>query len=408
MSHPAARRGRSYWSISPAIPPEQDGAVPIGFDEDSAYLGAARRALARAMLVAPDPITRVTDPAAFRYISLVFLASADDLRLISVWHPSFLTLLLESLPEWIERIADDIAAGTLSPPADVSPAVLRALRTCLRPDPGRARALRRLPALEPIRLWPHLALVSCWQDGPAHAHADRLAGLLPGVPVQGKGLIATEGIVSIPFGGRHPLAIRSHFFEFLDAEHRSRLAHELEAGNEYRVVLTTGGGLYRYRLGDRIVVDGSVDGTPSIRFVGKDDCVSDLCGEKLTDRFVARVLRRLFEGRPEPRFAMVAPVALPGGFSYALFIESDALAADLAADLERELRRNPHYAWCVDMRQLLPACVVRTRPGADRAYVDACVALGQRLGDVKPASLSKEPGWQSILAPCSAGVLASN
>ena len=55
-----------------------------------------------------------------------------------------------------------------------------------------------------------------------------------------KGLIATEGIVTIPFEGHHPLAIRSHFFEFLDRNDQPKLAHELEAGSEYTVVLTTG------------------------------------------------------------------------------------------------------------------------------------------------------------------------
>jgi hypothetical protein len=397
LVHPSAKRGRSYWSISPAIAQDRTGVVPIGFDEDSAYLGAARRALARAVVVAPDGVTQVTDPAAFRYVSLVFLVGAGDLRLISVWHPSFLTRLLDALPEWIGTIADDIAAGTLSPPAHVPPAVLAALRARLRPAPERARALRRLANLDPSRLWPRLAVVSCWQDGPARPHADHLAGLLPGVCLQGKGLIATEGIVSIPFGGLHPLAVRSHFLEFLDADDRSHLAHELEAGKQYQVVMTTGGGLYRYRLGDRIEVDGWIKRTPSIRFVGKDDCVSDLFGEKLTDRFVAQVLRTLFEGRPTPRFAMVAPVALPGGLSYTLFVETDVPLPGLESAFERELRKNLHYAWCVDMRQLLPGRVVRTRRGADRAYVDACVARGQRLGDIKPASFSSDQGWLPIL-----------
>jgi hypothetical protein len=408
LAHPAASRGRSYWSISPAIPREQDGAIPIGFEEDSAYLGAARRMLARAVMVAPDAIAHVTDPEAFRYLSLLFLAGAGDLRLISVWHPSFLTRLLESLPQWAGRIVDDIAAGTLSPPAEVPPGVLLALRGRRRPDPARARALGRLSTLDPRSLWPRLALVSCWQDGAARPHADRLARLMPGVAVQGKGLIATEGVVSIPFGGLHPLAIRSHFLEFLDADDRPYLAHELAVGREYQVVLTTGGGLYRYRLGDRVEVDGRIDATPSIRFVGKDDRVSDLFGEKLSDRFVAQVVRRLFADRPAPRFAMVAPVELSGGYAYALFVESETHLPALASAFERELRRNPHYGWCVDMRQLLPARVVRARPGADRAYVDACVARGQRLGDIKPAFLGTDTGWQAILAPGPAEVHAAS
>ena len=56
-----------------------------------------------------------------------------------------------------------------------------------------------------------------------------------------------------------PLAVRSHFFEFIDqdfprsaaaADRPTRLGHELEEGREYSLVLTTSGGLYRYLLRD--------------------------------------------------------------------------------------------------------------------------------------------------------------
>ena len=70
-------------------------------------------------------------------------------------------------------------------------------------------------------------------------------------------------IVTIPFAGRHPLAIGSHFFEFIDANGCARLAHQLERGVDYTVVVTTGGGLYRYRLADRVSVDGWCAATPS-------------------------------------------------------------------------------------------------------------------------------------------------
>ena len=220
---------------------------------------------------------------------------------------------------------------------------------------------------------------------------------MPRVRLQPKGLVATEGIVTIPFQGLHPLAVRSHVFEFLDEQGRARLAPELHLGSEYSVVVTTGGGLYRYRLGDRVVVDGWVEQTPSLRFLGRDDRVSDRFGEKLSDGFVAGVLRRLFEGEAAPRFAMLAPEKDSAGFAYTLFMDCDCVAPDLAARLERALRQNPHYAWCVDLRQLNPARIARVGPHADRAYVDACVARGQRLGDVKPTALHGDTGWGAAL-----------
>jgi hypothetical protein len=40
----------------------------------------------------------------------------------------------------------------------------------------------------------------------------------PRCRVQSKGLLATEAVVTIPWRGRYPLAVTSHFFEFLSDE----------------------------------------------------------------------------------------------------------------------------------------------------------------------------------------------
>jgi GH3 auxin-responsive promoter len=398
--------GPAYWSVTPAIsfdaiaaarlgaaPP----AVPIGFDDDSAYLGGFRQMISRALLAVPDEIRLVTDQQAFRYITLLFLVHARDLRLISVWHPSFLTRLLEALPEYFDRLIADVARGTLNPPGVLPRQVRALLAPRLDPNPPRAKELRCAGAKTVSDIWPELGVVSCWADGPAALAANHLARALPGVTVQPKGLIATEGIVTIPFAGLHPLAIRSHFFEMVDPDGQCRLPHELEHGVEYAPIITTAGGLYRYRLGDRVVVDGWIERTPSLRFVGRGDRVSDRCGEKLSDGFVTAVLARIFEASVVPRFAMLAPEPTADGIAYTLLIEpAGPLSPNLAALLERELRANPHYAWCVDLGQLRPARVVCVGPHADRVYIEACVARGQRLGDVKPVSLHADSGWERL------------
>src|SRR4029079_6464270 len=135
-----------------------------------------------------------------------------------------------------------------------------------------------------------------------------------------KGLLATEGFVTIPFAGRWPLAIRSHFFEFLAEDGGARFAWERNEGEVYSVVLTAGGGLYHYCLQDRVRVEGFVEKTPSLRFLGKEGHVSDLRGEKLHESFVAGVLARIFERAGiAPRFAMLAP----DENGYALYLESE-------------------------------------------------------------------------------------
>jgi len=387
--------GPAYWSITPAAgskrpfledepsvgrsATEADTPIPVGFDDDSSYLGGLRTVLARAVMAVPPAVRLNEDLAEFQRATLVYLLLARELRLVSVWHPSFLSALLDALacqwPALIDRIT--------------------------RADTARASELRRFRPDDISRIWPRLRLISCWGDGPARPHAAELATRVPGITIQPKGLLATEGVVTIPFRGRHPVAVGSHFFEFLSPAGRPLLVHELHPGVEYSTILTTGGGLYRYHLADRVIVDGVVDRTPSLTFVGKDDRVSDRFGEKLSDGFVASVLNQLFAPPlSRPRFAMLAPDEGPSGTCYTLFVDGHtAPLSGLDAPLEAALRSNPHYAWCVDVGQLRPARVQRVGQGADRAYVDFCVAQGQRLGDVKPVSLHPGTGWANVL-PC--------
>lgn len=391
--------GPSYWAISPAVaihPSIPGGVIPIGFDSDSRYLGGPRQALARCIFAVPDAVARVSEVSAFRYTTALFLLHAQNLRLVSVWHPSFFERLLDVIASNHDRVIYDIEHGTLSVSPPLATEILAAVRPFLRPNQRRARELRNVGG-HPRQVWPHLSLISCWGDGPSTAAATQLANRCGGITVQPKGLLASEGVVTIPFEGRHPIAVRSHFFEFLDASGEPRLAHELRPGLEYSVLLTTGGGLYRYRLGDRVRVDDFVYNTPSLRFIGRDDRVSDLAGEKLSDGFVSGVLERLFAG-VRPQFALLAPDRTETRFGYALFVSSDAaVSPDLAARLEHALRSNPHYAWCVDLGQLAPARIIPVGSGASHAFIDACVARGQRLGDVKAASLSTASDWHERL-----------
>jgi hypothetical protein len=406
---PALVGGQAYWSVTPSVSFERIAAarlgasrdaarIPIGFDDDGAYLGGVRQRIVDSILAVPNVVRLIVDPEAFRYVTLLFLLRARELRLMSVWHPSFLLQLLDSLPAWFDRLVDDIGRGTITPPGQIPGPVLEELRRRLPAKPRAAAALSRFEGASPSLIWPSLTVVSCWGDGPAHPYAQRLRERLPRVAVEPKGLIATEGIVSIPFAGEYPAAVTSHFFEFIDAAGRARLAHQLTTDEDYDVVLTTGGGLYRYRLGDRVRVRGWLGAVPSIEFVGRSDRVSDRFGEKLSDQFVTSVLTELFASAAPPRFVMLTPETRGDGVAYTLLVEpSSVLPDDLEPALEAALRKNPHYAWCVDLGQLRPSRVVRVGPHAERAYLDVCVARGQRLGDIKPMALQRDGGWEAAL-----------
>ena len=391
--------GPAYWSISPCTPPSdtKESVVQIGFDEDAAYLGGAAERFVRRALAVPGDLRRVTDVEAFRHLTLLWLLRTPELRVVSVWHPSFLTLLLAPLAARWDALLADVRHG------------YRHAATGLRVPaaPRRARFLASLPAPDPRRIWPRLRLISCWGDGHAALHVDEVAATFPGVTIQPKGLFATEGVVTIPHRGTHPLVTCAHYFEFLNETDDVLLAHELVEGAEYSVVLTTGGGLYRYRLRDRVRVTGFADRTPCLRFLGKEDRVSDLYGEKLSEGFVTGVLDRVLHGvydggELRPRFAMLAPERDGARHGYVLYLELPpdapaALGATVHAGLDAALRENPHYDHCARLGQLAPARVQCTGEGAATRYVQRLATEGCRLGSVKPAALSPLSDWAAVL-----------
>jgi len=400
---PSLTRGPGYWSITPPALEDARGKssapskIPVGFEEDGEYLGGFWKRLAGATLAVPGAIRLVRDMESFRYLTLLFLLRRPDLALISVWHPSFLTLLMGALPGFWDELVQDVEHGTLTPPSRLSEPAWSALAKLLSPQPDRAAELCRLGPEAPALLWPHVELISCWGDAHAALHLPEVQRLFPAAEVQPKGLVATEAFVTIPYAGRYPLAIRSHFFEFVPegGDGRPRLAHELETGDVASVVVTTGGGLYRYRLQDRVAVDGFVGPTPSLRFLGKEGHVSDLCGEKLHESFVAGALARTFESlRISPRFALLAPSdSAPG---YTLYLEAPQPPPGLAASLDTELSANPNYRLCVSLGQLAPAKVHLIDENGVARYLEHRRKCGQRLGDVKPLALSSESGWSRV------------
>ena len=395
---PAAIRGPAYWSVTPVINNmrAESSAVPIGFDDDSAYLGGWFARIVDAAMAVPADLKHIGSIDTLRYLTLLLLLRRRDLSLISIWHPSFLELLFRSLAQHWDRLLADVTGGTCSVSGEL-PGSLHRLRQS-RPLPNRASELARADPHTVTHVWPRLALVSCWADGHAGGAAAALAKMLPGVTVQPKGLLATEGVVSIPFGAKHPLAIRSHFFEFITSTGNVVLAADLKPGQTYDVVMTTGGGLWRYRLNDLVQVDGFVGRTPSIRFVGKAALISDRVGEKLSEGFVAAILIKLFQQYPPtPSFALLAPECAGGAHHYTLFVTS-RLPSEASRWLDEQLKLNPQYAYCRTLGQLGEPRICCVRPDAYDAYCSRLTALGQRLGDIKPTCLSPLLQWSRYFA----------
>ena len=415
----AVRRGRAYWSISPALAMSRrsSGGLPIGFADDAEYLGPVASFALRRLLVVPGLVARVPEMTAFRYCTLLFLLAGADLSLISIWNPTFFLVLVDSLTPWSERLCDDLRCGQINPPEPLPVDLAAALSADFRPAPRRAAHLKQIfRSTETLKeqltlVWPKLALVSCWTDAAAGQFVPRLRELLPGVEIQPKGLLATEAFVSLPLVGQTgaALALRSHVFEFEEiAGGGFKLAHELDRGGRYRVLITTAGGLYRYQLRDEIEIVGFHHQCPLLRFLGKGDQISDLVGEKLAEQHVRLVLERMASlASLRPRFMLLVPV-LERPPRYHLYLQGPSVddAASLLPQICRELQagleENPYYRHAVAVGQLAPIAASILEPEGESAwlvYERSSLERGQKSGDIKPLALDRWTGWPERFAP---------
>ncbi len=412
---PDLKRGPAYWSISPLTEGEKytQAGIPIGFEEDSNYLGKIGEVLEDSIMAVPNQVKNIRDLDNFRYMTLLFLLRNPSLRIMSIWNPTFLTLLLDPLKDWWEGLLDDIRDGALNPPKPMHQGTYQRIMRGLKPDPQRAAQLSSLKPGEYVDIWPHLKLISCWMDGPSALFADELRMLFPGVIFQGKGLIATEAFFSFPIVNQPgaALAITSHFFEFLPLDNESfradlshpLLVHEVEIGNRYSVVVTTRGGFYRYHLQDVIEVVGRYHDVPLIRFIGKMGRISDWFGEKLNESFVSSVLEEVMTTYDlRPLFVMLAPNQGDKDFRYTLYLELtqdqwvNLDQAKLAQSIDKKLSQNFHYDYCRKLEQITHPDLFIISAHAQQTYLAAKQAQCQKLGDIKHSTLESTTGWSDV------------
>lgn len=408
---PAFTTGKVYFCISPQLtPPPTTAGVPVGLTDDSEYLDGWMQRVLRPFLVAPAGLNRVRDSEIFKRQLCLALLQTEKLEIISIWSPSFLTVLLDYIHQnhqlLCEQLRDRISPQRLQLIAD--------------------------PATQWIDIWPHLKLISCWDSVYAADQAQALRSRFPGVMVQGKGLLATEAPITVPLlsaQGCVPL-LDEVFFEFIDLQpsfsepttlettdsplnltrlenfdsgfphnwgargaktgvtEKIHLLHELEIGQEYALIVSQKGGLYRYRIGDRVRVTHNYLNTPCLEFIGRDQSTSDLVGEKLHAAFVAQVLDNLELGGST--FRSLVPVTEPYPHYLLLLDRLNCPEDAIAVQLDTALCESPHYHQARLLGQLAPAEVLIS-PTIQEWVTQQQIQAGKKWGDIKYEILAMQP-----------------
>lgn len=329
---PQFSTGKLYACISPQLDaPDSKENNPLSLQDDLDYLDGWLQWFLRPWLVMPDKLHKLRDPHLFKHQLCLALLQSDNLETISIWSPSFLQVHLKYIQENQE-----------------------ALRGELRQRMSRDRQLLLLEKPIPwAKLWSNLKLISCWDSANAADGANGLRSQFPGVLVQGKGLLATEAPMTIPLikaRGCVPV-LDEVFFEFEGDTGALYPLHELSIGQTYTIILSQKGGLYRYRIGDRVRVTHWYRNTPCLEFLGRHRAVSDLVGEKLHEAFVHAALNSL--NLPGTFFKSLLPLANPP--HYILLLDRAKETPEIIAKkLDNALSQSHHYRRARLLEQLAP------------------------------------------------------
>ena len=248
LHYPGIRLGSHYWSLS-WLPTELRDKTN---NDDLEYLDRVTKSLLSRVMATPREIQNAPTLESSLFATLCSLVSAKDLSFIFVWSPTFFLSLLNEIQLHRTGIMKTLNEGSWSQYAED----LRGIKA-----PRSREQSKRLSEIHfdqgwPQRLWPQLCLLSAWSSADSSLWIERIKEICPGLIIQGKGLFATEAVVSIPVQGELHLSYQSHFYEFLLPDESIKRAHELKMGERVRPLVTASNGLVRYDLGDEMLVTG--------------------------------------------------------------------------------------------------------------------------------------------------------
>lgn len=323
--HPDMLAERLITVVSPAV----EGTTPSGipFGSTSGMVVRELPKIVQKCYAVPYEVFEIADYQA-EYYSVLRFGMAEKVSFIGTANPSSVVMLVEVADRLSEILIRDIRDGELAGEFEIPRALRDVLEPKLRADPERARRLEELRRLRDGRLlpadyWPTMALIGCWKGGTVGTYLERLPEWFDpdgrGMPaIRDMGYLASEARMSIPVsdhGAGGVLSVHLVFFEFVpekDVENHPDDSNswrilgidDVEIGNEYHVLITTTGGLYRYDINDVIEVVDRWHGTPVVVFRRKGRGMTNLTGEKICVNHLVEALKQVSDadGAELPHF----------------------------------------------------------------------------------------------------------
>ncbi len=281
--YPGIKSGPHYWTLSWS--PDQD-------TDDSELFPFIQRFFLQKVLVLNQKIKSTPTLESSWFATLVNLVACRKLALISIWSPTLLMRIKRDIQDLAPKIWQTLSEGRW--------VAYSGELIGLLPVPGfdGKIGLNDLVEFNVKAIWPKLTLISAWDSATSRFYYDELKSHFPDLNFQGKGLWATEGVITIPFNDQKVLAFKSHYYEFKCVNTGKLVASwQLEKDQIVEPILTSSNGLVRYLIEDRIQVSGFYNSVPCFEFLGRNG-TSDFVGEKLTDMDFQRIQKEMLKKFP--------------------------------------------------------------------------------------------------------------
>lgn len=410
--HPGIFDGKILAIVSPEIEGWTASKIPFGSESGHAYKNLTRAV--RDLYAIPYEVFEIPDYEA-KYYCILRIAMEKDITTIATLNPSTILLLCQKIEKIKDDIMEDIRRGSLNDKLNICREIRETIEARLRPNPKRADELLRLAKkrngeLLPVDIWPNLKLIECWKGGSVGIYISHLSKYFgSAAAIRDFGYLSSEARVSIPMcdsGCSGALAITSNFYEFIPRNEMGKkersflLAHELDTGMEYYIILTTPGGLYRYNIDDIVRVQGFYKNTPLIEFVQKGSIVSSVTGEKIYEMQIDEAVNKAagligadlqffsacVEWQAVPRYAFIVEFMneLPRESKVSLIrnIENQLVRINVEYDTKRRSQR-------------LGGPVLKVVPrGAFEEYRSKKIQQGSHDGQVKIPKLAMDKRFQ--------------
>ena len=387
---PGVRKGKHYWSLS-WVPSDLRNKLTTSINNDLQLLPWWKRLFMAGTMAVPESISLAETSDESFFSTACYLLCSRDLSFISVWSPTFGLSLLEFIQDHKIDLQQTLTQGHWP---DKYPGLKNI------PCPSNSESAKimaqwngKADANFTKEIWPNLALISAWDTSSSKIWAKKLQDLFPHSEFQGKGLWATEGVISIPINNKYPLAINSHFYEFEDLDtHEILTSWQLTAGQNVRPIISSGNGLLRYAMKDHLRVTSFINLCPCFEFIGRIDG-TDLVGEKLSPEVAIQLINQFNQfdtvtpitliaipaqsEKEKPRYSLLCSAT-------AALIMSDKEATEhhLSQRLEEQLCEHFHYKLARELGQLDHAKILIKENALDY-YAQHKIDQGMVKGNIK-------------------------